>query len=99
MHQFISRMRIPDTQVSALLIEKERMLYSMNKFVYQLRANGRDFLTGSQVRVITSSTCFDTFELADSRVEKFRTLCIEARMLMGPIDISVVPLEVITNAH
>ena len=69
------------------------------KYVYQLMAKGIDWMTCESYRMITSSTVFMTRELAESRIEKFRRLCVEKQMLTDDysITVTVCPLEVISE--
>lgn len=66
------------------------------KYVYQLQATGTDWFTGSSKRTISSTTLFTTRKLAEGRLERFRALCVEKRILLGDsITLNVLPLEVI----
>ena len=64
-----------------------------------LRAKGIDWLTGSSIRVIYTTTAFISEELANSRVEKFRQLLINNKKLLSDeeIEIAVISLEVIED--
>ena len=69
----------------------------MKNYVYQLQATGCDYLTGSHNRTISSITVFATRELAESMLEKFKSACIDRRMLEAPVKTCIIPLEVISD--
>jgi hypothetical protein len=59
-------------------------------------ATGCDYLTGSHNRTVYSITVFATRELAESRIESFKSACLN-RLLEAPIKVVVMPLEVISE--
>jgi len=69
-----------------------------DSLVYRLQATGTDWFTGSSKRTISSTTLFTTRKLAEGRLEKFRALCVEKRILLGDsIVVRVVPLEIVNE--
>jgi len=50
--------------------------------VYQLQATGTDWMTGSTQRTIYNTFVFTSYELAKSRVEDFRRVCVEQHKLL-----------------
>jgi hypothetical protein len=67
------------------------------KHVYQLRATGEDGLGCTLTRSITTTTVFPTEEAAGRRIEPFRRKCLDQHLLCEPVEVAVVPLEVIDN--
>ena len=63
--------------------------------VFTLQAKGLDGLTGCSLRTIESTTCFATKELAEGRIEKFRATLVANSMLCEPIEIKIIPHEII----
>jgi len=67
--------------------------------VYQLVAFGTDGLSGCSPRTIHTITVYPTIEMAEKRVEKFRTIVIRNRMLCDDdqLEIKLKALELIDD--
>jgi hypothetical protein len=63
--------------------------------VFSLKATGYDGMSGECPRTVDTTTCFSSRELANSRVESFRSKLLEREMFSEPITITVVAHEII----
>jgi len=63
--------------------------------VFTLKATGKDGIVGECPRTVESTNCFATRELAERRIENFRTALLDHSMMVEPITIEVIPHEVV----